>query len=100
MGSYTVVGCQSLSSLTSAMIALARSGEQMKWMMRGRASRVPTRSRGVIRILGVRYSNLCGTSVSYCAKAIEGLPEWFERTRAIRPGRSFLPLPCRGQGCP
>lgn len=97
-----MVGCQSLSSLTSAMIALARSGEQMKWMMRGRASLVPTRSRGVIRILGVRYSNLCRTSraLSYYTSGIQGMPKWFKHTRAIRLGRNSLPLPCRDQGCP
>ncbi len=58
MGSYTVVGCHSPSSLTSEIMAAARDGEQMKWMTFDRDSLLLDKSRGVMRSLGVRYSNL------------------------------------------
>lgn len=58
IGSNTQVGAQSATSSISDRIVLARSGEQMKWRNFGRSRGVETISRGVRRILGVRYANL------------------------------------------
>lgn len=58
IGSNNVLGVHSGISSTSEMMAFARVGEQIKWRTAGRASEVPSKSLGVIRTRGVRYSNL------------------------------------------